>query len=148
MEMAIDKPNKSEIPTGSTTKENLAVDLISREKTLTVLDAEAWEYLDYIRKDIGGNMDCHISIFADNVRERIKELPSATPQSEWEHDHDVLKAHSDGVNEVLDKIRHEIALEARISQSKKETEGLDMALEIIDKYKAEGSDNECISKTT
>lgn len=30
------------------------------------------------------------------------------PKSEWEQDHAILKAYSDGANEVLDKIRAEI----------------------------------------
>ena len=31
------------------------------------------------------------------------------PKSECEHDHEILKAHSDGANEVLDKIKAEMA---------------------------------------
>jgi hypothetical protein len=30
------------------------------------------------------------------------------PKSEWQQDHEILKAYSDGANEVLDKIRAEI----------------------------------------
>ena len=30
------------------------------------------------------------------------------PKSEWQKDHEILKAYSDGANEVLDKIRAEI----------------------------------------
>lgn len=29
-------------------------------------------------------------------------------KSEWEHDHEILKAYSDGANEMLDKVRAEI----------------------------------------
>lgn len=70
---------------GSTTKNNLGVDCIDRDRTLNVLDAEAWAYIDYIKKDIGGNMDSHICMFADNVRERLKELPPVTPQPRKGH---------------------------------------------------------------
>lgn len=68
------------------------------------------------------------------------------PKSEWQQDHEILKAHSDGANEVLDIIKAEI-------ESKYEsipdtfhhyetgfTDALEWVLSIIDKYKAEGSD--------
>ena len=59
------------------------------------------------------------------------------PKCEWEHDHEILKAYSDGANEVLDKIRAEI-------ESLKPCQGcfydgITRCLEIIDEYKAEGS---------
>ena len=56
------------------------------------------------------------------------------PKSEWEHDHEILKAHADGANEVLDKIRAEIEAEPYISKME--------VLDIIDKYKAESEDKE------
>lgn len=68
------------------------------------------------------------------------------PKSECEHDHEILKAYSDGANAVLDNVRAEI-------ESKYEsipetfhhyetgfTDALEWVLSIIDKYKAEGSD--------
>jgi hypothetical protein len=54
-----EKPNKSEIPTGSTTKNNLAVDCISRADAL---DCVNWGYS-----------------FSD-IYKKINELPSVTPQ--------------------------------------------------------------------
>ena len=78
-----------------------------------------------------------------------KNLPPVNPQkpkSECEHDHEILKAYSDGANAVLDNVRAEI-------ESKYEsipdtfhdyetgfTDALEWVLSIIDKYKAEGSD--------
>lgn len=49
-------------------------------------------------------------------RSMLKEIASLSsitltlqePKSDWEQDHAILKAHSDGANEVLDKIRAEI----------------------------------------
>jgi hypothetical protein len=38
----------------------------------------------------------------------IMALLEQEPKSEWQHDHEILKAYSDGANEVLDKIRAEI----------------------------------------
>lgn len=70
------------------------------------------------------------------------------PKSEWEQDHAILKAHSDGANEVLDKIRAEIL---KISSYKGYELGgvkdgyriaIVNVLNIIDKYKRESEDNE------
>lgn len=79
----------------------------------------------------------------------ILELPPVNPQKskfEYEHDHEILKAYSDGANAVLDIIKAEI-------ESKYEsipdtfhhyetgfTDALEWVLSIIDKYKAEGSE--------
>ena len=75
-----------------------------------------------------------------------EDCPAYEKKSEWEHDHEILKAYSDGANEVLDKIKAEI-------ESKYEsipdtfhhyetgfTDALEWVLSIIDKYKAEGSE--------
>lgn len=55
-------------------------------------------------------------------------------KSEWQHDHEILKAHSDGANDVLDKIRAEIS-----EQSKMHMDGdlyikTSCCMQIIDKY--------------
>lgn len=70
------------------------------------------------------------------------------PKSEWQHDHEILKAYSDGANEVLDKIRAEI-MQLDYNLESVEYDHNDMAmteevhmicqeevLQIIDKYKA------------
>ena len=61
------------------------------------------------------------------------------PKSEWEHDHEILKAYSDGVNEVLDKIKDEIKDNTYFINETTEKEGIDFETvkKIIDKYKAE-----------
>lgn len=77
------------------------------------------------------------------------------PRSEWEQDHEILKAYSDGANEVLDKIRTEIAkygsimVSYAITKDTKTDKGIEklvsdvlkeakeQVLEIIDKYKEE-----------
>jgi len=62
-------------------------------------------------------------------------------QSEWKHDHEILKAYSDGVNEVLDKIRAEIAEELLTHSGTGEeviqayADGLKKGLDVIGKYK-------------
>lgn len=65
------------------------------------------------------------------------------PKSEWEHDHEILKAYSNGANEVLDKITVEIEQVAE-EESKfniKGARGLKHALKIINKYKTEMEEN-------
>lgn len=61
----------------------------------------------------------------------ILELLEQEPKSEWEHDHEILKAYSDGVNEVLDKIRAEIEFEVDNRTNMLCAEDV---LAIIDKY--------------
>lgn len=72
----------------------------------------------------------------DKLKELVdKAVITVMPQklkSEWEHDHEILKAYSDGANEVLDKIRAEI-IELRSRQNV----GVLECLDIIDKYKGE-----------
>lgn len=64
------------------------------------------------------------------------------PKSEWQHDHEILKAYSDGANDVLDMIRAEIVELWKNEPCPIEYGCLDEILQIIDKYKAEGSDKE------
>ena len=61
------------------------------------------------------------------------------PKSEWEQDHAILKAYSDGANEVLDKVRAEIENDWQLKKypSSPFSCGLRRAIEIIDKYKGE-----------
>ena len=68
------------------------------------------------------------------------------PKSEWQQDHEILKAYSDGASAVLDKVRLDIAQEIITKDSdeydyeaKWQNMGLRIALKVIDKYKAEGS---------
>ena len=74
------------------------------------------------------------------------------PKSEWEQDHAILKAYSDGANEVLDKIRAEIEsnmesiigkYDSSIPKSNmpsykiERNKAREECISIIDKYKAE-----------
>lgn len=59
------------------------------------------------------------------------------PKSEWEQDHEILKAHSDGANEVLDKIRAEIEDLTYYCCEVHPKYVIDDVLKIIDKYKGE-----------
>lgn len=69
----------------------------------------------------------------------IMALLEQKPKSEWQHDHEILKAHSDGANEVLDKIRAEIEnfeINGHIRDVECFNAGIRHALIVIDKYKA------------
>ncbi len=57
------------------------------------------------------------------------------PKSEWEQDHEILKAYSDGANEVIDKIR------AEINTMSGDIETIADVLAIIDKYKTESENS-------
>ena len=60
------------------------------------------------------------------------------PKSEWEQDHAILKAYSDGANEVLDKLRAEIEQDAFKDVSGSKFIFINRVNQIIDKYKGEG----------
>lgn len=72
------------------------------------------------------------------VTDNIKWIEQE-PKSEWEQDHEILKAYSDGVNEVLDNIRAEIESLERFEIRGEKTPLIngDNVLHIIDKYKEE-----------
>ena len=66
------------------------------------------------------------------------------PKSEWEHDHKILKAYSDGASDVLDKIRTEIEENAYpiVHGVNNHEKGMTLygILQIINKYKAESEE--------
>ena len=90
----------------------------------------------------------------DGERERgleyIRSMPPVNPQkpkSEWEYDHAILRAYSDGANGVLDNIRAEIKTkyDSIPWRNNDYDDGWVEALEwvyddVIDKYKAETED--------
>jgi hypothetical protein len=89
--------------------------------------------------------DRTVENYKELLRECYKVLPSVTPKpkSECEHDHEILKAYSDGANAVLDKIRAEIDTARFVDKDTKycrnaNATGLEVALDIIDKYIEEG----------
>lgn len=65
------------------------------------------------------------------------------PKSEWEQDHELLKAYSDGANDMLDKIRAEInTMPCAITSMREIYVNRDKVINIIDKYKAAVRDGE------
>lgn len=69
------------------------------------------------------------------VRESVKALEQEQ-KSEWEHDHEILKAYSDGANEVLDKVRAEMVDLGQRTMNDNRASGIWTCVDIIDKYKA------------
>ena len=59
--------------------------------------------------------------------------------TEWQHDHEILKAYSDGVNEVLGNIRNEIE-QAFLDDEDMQRYTVDECLRIIDSYITESED--------
>lgn len=108
-------------------------DTISRKAVLDTLE----------RMDKALDEDRTVESYKDLLRECYKVLPPVKPKSEWQQDHEILKAYSDGASAVLDEIKAEI-------ESKYEsipdtfhdyetgfTDALEWVLSIIDKYAEE-----------
>jgi hypothetical protein len=76
--------NKSEIPTGSTTKNNLAVDCISREQALGAIRNL---YPGMPRVDFNGSLRKWVDKYKPYIEcdDAIKQLPSVTPQPRKGH---------------------------------------------------------------
>ncbi len=79
--------------------------------------------------------DTFTEVWADGI---IKALEQE-PKSEWEHDHEILRAYGEGANNVLEKISTDIQKLRGCSCSC--SDGIiDDVEDIIDKYKTESED--------
>ena len=68
----------------------------------------------------------------------LKQLREQKPKSEWEHDHEILKAYSDGASAVLDNVRAEIEERKLNSGGEPNRElAFNVCLQIIDNYAEE-----------
>lgn len=126
-----------------TTKNDLGVECISRDSAIKALDydIESFEFKSGVSKHMDDIAKLLNTIYEIQVN-NIKALPSVTPQeqrTEWEQDHAILKAYSDGGNEALDKIRAEIEEHAKINQNldTDRARALCWCLDVIDKYMGE-----------
>lgn len=99
---------------------------------------EKW-FKDNREERLKGYIDNQIGIVRNQLYALIGE--PTEPKSEWEHDHEILKAYSDGANGVLEEIRAEISV-----LDDTDYEGYCKAvtdvLRIIDKYKVESEGKE------
>ena len=69
-------------------------DTISRKAVLDTLE----------RMDKALDEDRTVESYKELLRECYKVLPSVKPKSECEHDHEILKAYSDGASAVLESL--------------------------------------------
>lgn len=76
----------------------------------------------------------HNGSYGADIDRAIKALEQE-PKSEWQHDHEILKAHSDGANEMLDTIRAEISEQSRMHMDGDLYIKTSECMQIIDRYK-------------
>ena len=112
---------------------------MTREEAIQIFLDRGWIKLENGTYFDGSKWREAIMVISDYFRNEYKALEQK-PKSEWQHDHEILKAYSDGANEVLDKIRGEIS-----EQSKMHMDGdlyikVSCCMQIIDKYKPESED--------
>jgi YHS domain-containing protein len=84
--------------------------------------------------------------FSREEYEEFLDMPIKTleqeQKSEWEHDHEILKAYADGGNNALEKIKADIEGLTYYCCEVHPRNVIDDILEILDKYKAESKDEE------
>lgn len=119
-----------------TTKNNLGVDSISRDDVCRYV-------AEFVNHEFSTKEEEEL---IDNIITGIERMTSATPQepqSEWQHDHEILKAYSDGANEVLDNIRFDLYKLYNDRPSdynhSQRTELFCEVIKILDKYNAESA---------
>lgn len=71
-----------------------------------------------------------------------EDCPAYEKKSEWQQDHEILKAYSDGANEVLDNIRAEISKQSRMHMDGDLYIKTSKCMQIIGEYMEEGGDKE------
>ena len=110
-------------------------DCISRQAAIDII--ERW-----LSCDDYNEAERHIMRAMQSVLYDLYDLPSVTPKSksEYEHDHDVVKAYNDGQAYILDKIRAEIEeikldVDLDIGNEMIYNNAIKDVLEIIDKYR-------------
>ena len=99
------------------------------------LSKEALEDFKGIQKDLPYCTCQNIGMALAKLELLEKQMQE--PKSEWEHDHEILKAYSDGASAVLDMIRERVELEKLgYPPSAGYYKAIMKVLQIIDKYKA------------
>lgn len=121
------------------TKEELAISLLTQVNEILV-HSNSW--LENTHEPLNMAFDMAIKAIKqkscwEELIKCINSISSVKPQepTEWQQDHEILKAYSDGANEMLDKIRAEI-MSLTDGDTPERIWNVDV-LEIIDKYKTE-----------
>ena len=121
-------------------QEPICEDCISRERMLKYF--EGWKNQIKYYHPYAKNFD----IPYEEAIQWVKDMPSVNPQkpkSEWQHDHEILNAYSDGASEVIDKIKRDVFNACSDNYHMPVYKlGCDEIFEIINKYTAEGSEAE------
>lgn len=115
-------------------QEPVCEDCISRERMLKYFDG--WKNQIKYYHPYAKNFD----IPYEEAVQWVKELPPVNPQkpkSEWEHDHEILKAYSDGASAVLDNVRAEISERSRMHMDGDLYIKTSDCMQIIDEFTAE-----------
>lgn len=113
-------------------------DAISRQAVEKMIKAEMpergmWE----IEGDTVKETVCEVCV---DLMQELSKLPSVTPKekSEYEHDHEVVKAYNDGQAFILDKIKAEVELLGKDYLGCPQPQVVcDDVIKIIDKYRGD-----------
>lgn len=108
------------------------------DKILTLIDAEAWGYCDYLLKQgIGGNADRHASAVTSNIRERLMEELPGILSDEYEkafmegfESHPTHKVYQKAFEDIRAEIKGEMTNKVELSKNR----ALYWVLELIDHH--------------
>lgn len=107
------------------------------DKILSLIDAEAWEYCDYLLKQgIGGNADKHASAVSDNIRERlVEELPEILTNEYEKAFMDGFESHPthSTYQKAFEDIRAELIKTSKICEPEYK-DAFEVAAQIISKH--------------
>ena len=103
-------------------------DCVRRQEVLDILKDEWNKFSD-------ANDAMQESI--DTIEALKPVTPKQEPKSEWQHDHEILKAYSDGASEVIDKIRDDIREQSRMHMDRDLYIKTSSCMQIINDYMAE-----------
>lgn len=120
----------------SSEKPNKCEDAISRQAAIDAIYARYIGGKEAVDKAPANDQ------YAEGIDEAVcavEDLPPVTPQpkSECEHDHEILKAYSDGASAVLDNVRAEISERSRMHMDGDLYIKTSDCMQIIDEFTAE-----------
>lgn len=111
------------------------------EYRATLVRFKAKWFKDNREERLKGYIDNQIGIVRNQLYALIGE--PTEPKSEWEHDHEILKAYSDGANGVLDEIKAEIDCQEKwLMSAGYNAYNVDIAFDSIKSVLSESEDKE------
>lgn len=114
-------------------------DCISRQAVLDAINTDWHEDLSQLEDAIKAlpPVNQFKPICCPSMGIDCENCPAYEPKSEWEHDHEILKAYSDGASAVLDNVRAEIEQDAFKDVNGSKFISVNRVNQIIDKYAEE-----------